>query len=184
DDARREDHPDLRGHQPGAAGRDGTPVARRQIAARRRNAPGQKPLVFEIGVSDAAGMSHHPFESITDLANRLTAEENFSGILHLSRGDEVLYESCHGLADRAAGTPVRSSTRFGTASLSKMFTAVAVVESAARGEVGLQDPVVEVLPDHKRPSTLRPEVTVHHLLSHTSGIADYFEEDEDLPGYQ
>jgi len=129
-------------------------------------------------------MSHHPFESITDLANRLTAEENFSGILHLSRGDEVLYESCHGLADRAAGTPVRSSTRFGTASLSKMFTAVAVLESAARGEVGLQDPVVEVLPDHKRPSTLRPEVTVHHLLSHTSGIADYFEEDEDLPGYQ
>jgi CubicO group peptidase (beta-lactamase class C family) len=42
---------------------------------------------------------------------------------------------------------------------------------------------VDVLPTDRRPSTLLPEVTVHHLLTHTSGIADYAEEDEDTPNY-
>jgi CubicO group peptidase (beta-lactamase class C family) len=38
-------------------------------------------------------------------------------------------------------------------------------------------PVVSLLPADRRPSTLRPDVTVHHLLTHTSGIADYAEEE-------
>ena len=96
----------------------------------------------------------------------------------------MLIESCHGFANRADGIPVRRATRFATASLGKMFTAVGVLDAAGRGEIGLQDAVVDVLPRDKRPSTLRDSVTVHHLLSHTSGIADYFEEDEDLPGYR
>ncbi len=121
------------------------------------------------------------FADLADRAARLEPE-GFSGILRLSRGEEVL-ESCHGLANRADGIPVHPGTRFASASLSKMFTAVAVLDAVGRGEVELHAPVVEVLPPHRRPSTLRPDVTVHHLLSHTSGIADYAEEDEDLPGY-
>lgn len=116
-------------------------------------------------------------------AARLEAEQDFSGIVRVTRGEEVLLETCHGLADRAGGIPVRPGTRFATASLSKMFTAVGVLDAVGRGEVGLHDPVVDVLPADRRPSTLRPDVTVHHLLAHTSGIADYAEEDEALPGY-
>lgn len=116
--------------------------------------------------------------------SRLQREEQFSGIFRATRGDDVLIELCHGLANRAGGIPVRRATRFATASLSKMFTAIGVLDAAGRGEIGLQDAVVDVLPEDKRPSTLSDRVTVHHLLSHTSGIADYFEEDEDLPGYR
>jgi CubicO group peptidase (beta-lactamase class C family) len=79
---------------------------------------------------------------------------------------------------------VRPTTRFATASLSMMFTAVGVLDTIGRRELGIDDAVVDVLPADKRPSTLRDDVTVHHLLSHTSGIADYFEEDENLPGYR
>jgi CubicO group peptidase (beta-lactamase class C family) len=123
------------------------------------------------------------WQRLTEHAARLAVEQHFSGVLRVTRGEEVLHESCHGLADRAHGIPVRPGTRFATASLSKMFTAVAVLDAVGRGEVGLHDPVVDVLPAPRRPSTLRDDVTVHHLLSHTSGIADYAEEDEDLPGY-
>lgn len=129
-------------------------------------------------------MTDTPWQRPTEQADRLQSEEGFCGIVRVTRGDRVLWESCQGLADRAAGVPVGPDTAFATASLSKMFTAVAVLDAAGRGEVALGVPVVDLLPPAKRPSTLRPDVTVHHLLSHTSGIADYFEEDEDLPGYQ
>ena len=54
-----------------------------------------------------------------------------------------------------------------------MFTAVTV---ATLG-VDFAAPVVSLLPEQRRPSTLRPDVTVHHLLSHTSHIGDYAEEE-------
>ncbi len=129
-------------------------------------------------------MSETAWEDVENEAARLESEEGFSGILRASRGDEVLLESCHGMANRADAVPVTPRTRFGTASLSKMFTAIGVLDAVGRGEVSLDAPVVEVLPEGKRPNTLRDDVLVHHLLSHTSGIADYFEEDENLPGYK
>ncbi|SOC52497.1 serine hydrolase domain-containing protein [Ornithinimicrobium cerasi] len=129
-------------------------------------------------------MGEASWRTVTETAERLEAEEAFSGILRVTRGDEVLHESCHGFANRGDGIPVRPTTRFATASLSKMFTAVGVLDAVGRGEVGLHDAVVDVLPPDRRPTTLREDVSVHHLLSHTSGIADYFEEDEDLPGHR
>jgi len=87
------------------------------------------------------------------------------------------------LADRANGSPVTPRTRFGLASVTKMFTAVAICDLVAVGELKFDTPVVDVLPPARCPTTLNPEVTVHHLLTHTSGIADYAEEDEDSPNY-
>ena len=100
-------------------------------------------------------------------------ELDVSGIAVITGPAGVEFEACMGLADRAAGIPVTPATRFGLASLTKMFTAVTVatlgVDPAA--------PVVSLLPPERRPSTLRPDVTVHHLLCHTSHIADYAEEE-------
>ena len=66
---------------------------------------------------------------------------------------------------RRCSPPSRSSTR------------------SPRAACRVEQPVVDLLPPERRPSTLRDDVTVHHLLCHTSGIADYAEEDEDTPGY-
>lgn len=129
-------------------------------------------------------MTDARWQALADEAGRLETEQGFSGILRATRGVEVIFESCHGMANRAERLPVTSRTRFGTASLSKMFTAIGVLDAAGRGELSLDSAIVDVLPADKRPSTIRDDVMVHHLLSHTSGIADYFEEDEDLPGYR
>jgi D-alanyl-D-alanine carboxypeptidase len=124
-----------------------------------------------------------PDDARTSLAERLRAleEAGDSGILLVTRAGEPVVEACFGLADRAAGLPVTPRTRFGTASVTKMLTAVAVLDLVARGQLTLTTPVVDVVPPERRPRELSPAVTVHHLLCHTSGIADYFEEDEDLP---
>lgn len=113
----------------------------------------------------------------------LARDREFSGIALVTQGDQVLLESCHGPADRAAGTPVTPATRFGLASMCKMFTALAALDAVRRGELALHRPVVDLLPASRRPSTLFAEVTVHHLLTHTSGIGDYAEEDPAMPGY-
>jgi CubicO group peptidase (beta-lactamase class C family) len=98
---------------------------------------------------------------------------DLSGIAVITGPGGIQFQECFGLADRASGVPVTPATRFGLASLTKMFTAVTV---ATLG-VDFAAPVVSLLPADRRPSTLRPDVTVHHLLTHTSGIADYAEEE-------
>ena len=107
-------------------------------------------------------------------------ELEFSGVAVVTGPAGVGFSRCWGLADRAAGIPNSTATRFGLASVTKMFTAVA----AARTVPDLHAPVVSLLPPERRPATLRPDVTVHHLLCHTSGIADYAEEEgEDAVEY-
>lgn len=104
-----------------------------------------------------------------------------SGTVLLAEAGTPVLQHCLGLADRAAGTPVMPDTRFQTASVTKMLTAAAVLDQVAHGRVTAQTPVVDVIPADRRPRHLSGDVTVHHLLCHTSGIADYFEEDESLP---
>ena len=113
----------------------------------------------------------------------LVAEQGFSGSVLVTRGEQVLLEFCGGLADRASGTPIHPGTRFELASLSKPFTAAAVLSCVRDGLLSVDDRVVDVLPAERRPRTLDPAVTVHHLLTHTSGIGDYAEEDEGTAHY-
>ncbi|MFI9026191.1 serine hydrolase domain-containing protein [Streptomyces sp. NPDC053560] len=61
--------------------------------------------------------------------------------------------------------PVRAGTVFDLASLSKLFTAIAVLQRVERGALGLDDPVARHLP------SFAPAVTIRHLLTHTSGLA-------------
>ncbi len=109
-------------------------------------------------------------------------DRDLSGSALLTRGGETLFDASMGYADRAAGTRVSPATRFGTASVTKMFTAVAITDLVATGHLAFESSVLDLLPAGRRPSTLLPEVTVHHLLCHTSGIADYFEEEDGFPG--
>jgi CubicO group peptidase (beta-lactamase class C family) len=113
----------------------------------------------------------------------LADDDRFSGTVLVTRGEETLLEFSGGLADRGNARPNGPGTRFGLASLTKPFTAAAVLTCVGRGELGVHDRVVDVLPAERRPRTLDEAVTVHQLLTHTSGIGDYAEEDEELPGY-
>jgi len=110
-------------------------------------------------------------------------ERDLSGGVLLTQAGSTLFEGSYGLADRSAAVRVTPQTRFGLASVTKMFTAVAVADLVVAGRLRFEDPVIDILPSERRPSTLRSDVTVHHLLTHTSGIADYAEEGEDSSAY-
>lgn len=75
----------------------------------------------------------------------------------------------HGHADRAAGRPVVAEDLFQIGSISKSFTAVALLQEHEAGRLDLHAPVAEYLPWFEIGSPYEP-ITVHHLLTHTSGL--------------
>jgi len=101
----------------------------------------------------------------------------FSGVLSIRQHGATLFERAAGLASRPHAVPNTLDTRFGMASGSKTFTAVAVCQLVDRGLLAFDTPLTDCL-DLDFPA-LSPAVTVHHLLSHTSGLPDYFDEEEE-----
>ena len=124
-----------------------------------------------------------PWARVTDHLGTMADDGRFNGILLVTQADASVVEFCRGWADRAAGVQIHPGTRFAVASMSKMFTAAATLLAVGRGELAVTDRIVDLLPEARRPAILSSEITVHHLLTHTSGIGDYFEEDESLPHY-
>ena len=99
----------------------------------------------------------------------------FSGVVLVEQGEARMLERASGYANRAEEIPNTLGTRFGQASGSKTFTAVAVARLVDEGHFGFQTPMSECL--ELWPAGFDSSVTVHHLLTHTSGIPDYFEEE-------
>lgn len=103
------------------------------------------------------------------LSDRLE-EMEFSGAVMLKTDEE--WAIAKGMADRANVRPNAVNTRFGIASGCKIFTAVTIAQLVEEGKLSFDDVLSEMLPEHfpNFPST------IHQLLTHTSGIPDYFDE--------
>ena len=86
------------------------------------------------------------------------------------RDGRTVARRAFGLADAARGTPATPATNYRLASVTKQFTAAAILELAAEGKLTLDDPLRHWLPS--LPAAADP-VTIRHLLSHTSGLVDY-----------
>jgi CubicO group peptidase (beta-lactamase class C family) len=103
------------------------------------------------------------------------AQDLFSGAVLITRGATRLYAGAYGYASRAWRVPNDLDTRFDTASVTKLFTAVATLQLIDRELLAFDTPVVERLGLEGTP--LSKEVTVRHLLTHTSGIGDDADEE-------
>lgn len=111
---------------------------------------------------------------------RVAARE-FSGAALIWRDGEPLFCYAGGVAHRGHGVPVTESTRFLVASVTKMVTSTTALRLVERGLVRLDQPVTEVLPAEHRTSALTGEHTLHHLLSHTSGLPNYHDDADPTP---
>lgn len=106
---------------------------------------------------------------------RLTKADVFSGTALVAKGDKILFKKAYGLASRAYTVPNRTDTKFNLGSMNKMFTAVTIAQLAQQGKLSFTDPVGKFLPDYPNRDVAQ-KVTIHHLLTHTSGLKDYFNE--------
>ena len=106
-------------------------------------------------------------------------EAPFSGVVLVSRGDETLLAEAAGYAHIAHGIENTVDTRFAIASGTKGLTALVVVGLIAEGRLALSTTAREVLGGDL--PLIDDRVTVEHLLTHTSGIGDYYDEEADPP---
>ena len=86
------------------------------------------------------------------------------------QGNDTIYSRCFGLADVATKAPVTFSTNFCIASVSKQFSAVALLQLVEQGVLSLDDPLSKFFPEFQAP--FFQIITLHHIMSHTSGIPD------------
>ncbi|GJM43894.1 MAG: hypothetical protein DHS20C21_07360 [Gemmatimonadota bacterium] len=95
---------------------------------------------------------------------------DFSGSILVADRGEVLFSAGFGLADAELGVPNQPTTRFLIGSVSKQFTAAALLLLEADGRLSLKDPISNFVAGFSQGD----EITIHHVLTHTSGIPDIF----------
>jgi CubicO group peptidase (beta-lactamase class C family) len=93
--------------------------------------------------------------------------------------DKLTYAEAFGKADLSQDTPASTSTRYAIGSISKQFTAAAILLAQEAGRLSLDDKVAKFFPDPTRAK----EVTIRQLLSHTSGYEDYAPQDYIIPAW-
>lgn len=109
----------------------------------------------------------------------LAQADAFSGVVRVTRGDDECFAGAYGWASRAWHVPTTLDTRFDTASITKLFTAVATLQQADAGAFSLDESVTGYL--GLTGTQISPQVTARHLLTHTSGIGDDADEEAGEP---
>lgn len=107
-----------------------------------------------------------------DIKSKL--QQNFRGAEIISREGETLYQNVTGYADLANQVPNVLNTKFASASAGKVFVAVGILQLIERGKLRFADTLGSLLEMDLH--SIDPLVTVEQLLTHTSGVPDYFDE--------
>ena len=88
----------------------------------------------------------------------------------IMQGNKIVFDKGYGIADINSREPIDGNTFFNIASVSKQFTATAILQLAEQGRLSLEDPVSKYYPEFKAP--FWKDIKIKHLLSHSSGIPD------------
>jgi CubicO group peptidase (beta-lactamase class C family) len=147
------------------------------------------PIVLALGLLMlTAGPSAAPPQQAatdTEIASRADAlmtglfmSGRFNGTVLLARNGKVVFEKGYGMANFEWDIPNSPSTKFRLGSITKQFTSMAIMQLSERGLLNVQDPIGKYLPDYPKPVADR--VTIHHLLTHSSGIPSF----TGLPSYE
>ncbi|OJJ14272.1 hypothetical protein BKI52_43080 [marine bacterium AO1-C] len=98
----------------------------------------------------------------------LSKQDHFSGAVLVAKDDQVLFEGAYGDRNKKKGLKNNLNTAFCLASTTKTFTAVAIAQLAEKGKLKFTDFISKYIPEY--PKDIAQQVTIHHLLTHTSGI--------------
>jgi len=116
----------------------------------------------------------------TELASflgQLEKKDAFSGTVLVAKGKDVYFENAYGLANKRWKVKNALNTRFSLGSINKMFTAIAALQLIEKGKLNFDDKLVNFVDKSWLPSGDVDKITVRHLLTHTSGLGNFFNEE-------
>jgi CubicO group peptidase (beta-lactamase class C family) len=109
---------------------------------------------------------------LEQVLGHLEQEYDLSGAILISQQGEVVFEKAYGFASRQLSVPNRLDTKFHIASVTKMFIAMVALMLSEQGLIALHEKPAAYLPEL---AMLDNDITLHHLLSHTSGLQDIYD---------
>ncbi|MDQ2889725.1 MAG: beta-lactamase family protein, partial [Gemmatimonadota bacterium] len=101
------------------------------------------------------------------------AQDLFSGVVAVARDGKITYQRATGIANRSRGIPMALDTKLQLASITKLFTQIAILQLEQTGRLSLSDTVGKFLPDYPN-ATVRSKVTVDQLFHHRSGVGSFW----------
>jgi len=140
---------------PGEAAAAGTAAAASESAPETAAAPKKSPALEKTFNEFMAG------------AERVL---KFSGSVLVAKDGKILFAKGYGMADLKAGKPNTPDTKFLIGSVTKQFTAAAIMQLVEKKLIALDDPFGKYVPEY--PKSAADKITIRHLLTHTSGIAN------------
>src|SRR4051812_38489434 len=114
-----------------------------------------------------------PTNDLQAYLDSLAGENKLSGVLLVARDGVTVASKVSGTANKATNAPIDLNTKFNLGSMNKMFTAVAIAQLAQAGKLSFTDTVGKHLPDYPN-KEVAEKVTLHQLLTHTSGMGMYW----------
>jgi CubicO group peptidase (beta-lactamase class C family) len=106
--------------------------------------------------------------------NKLEEDIEFSGSVLVAEKGAVLLKQAIGDASKAYEIPNKTDTKFNIASVGKMFTGLAITQLVEQGKLSFDDPISRYVSEDWLSKEVSEKIQVKHLLTHTSGLGDYF----------
>ncbi|WP_085994592.1 serine hydrolase domain-containing protein [Oceanobacillus senegalensis] len=113
--------------------------------------------------------------TIINRINHIQEKDKFSGSILVKVNNDILTELSYGYANRSEQIKNSTYTRYGIASGCKLFTSIAICQLVEDGKLTFETKLEDCL-DVSFPH-FDKDITIHHLLTHTAGVPDYFEEE-------
>jgi CubicO group peptidase (beta-lactamase class C family) len=114
-------------------------------------------------------------KEVSAYLDQAVSNDSFSGAVLIAKNGQPIFTKAYGQSNKSNNTPNNLETKFDLGSMNKMFTAVAIAQLVERGKLSFDDTVGKILPDYPN-KAVAEKVTIHHLLTHTSGMGTYFNE--------
>ncbi|HLY18484.1 MAG TPA: serine hydrolase [Bryobacteraceae bacterium] len=127
-------------------------------------------LRFAIVLLAAGGACAQDAARMEEVIQSYTPDHRFMGSVLVARGSQVLLNKAYGSANLEWDVPNSPSTKFRLGSVTKQFTAASILLLQERGKLKIEDPVKKYMAD--APAAW-DQVTIYHLLTHTSGIPSF-----------
>jgi CubicO group peptidase (beta-lactamase class C family) len=113
-------------------------------------------------------------QAVNTLVERACSKDVLSGTVLVARGDDVLLTHACGEASKRFHVPINVDTRFNLGSMNKMFTSTAIMQLVEQGVVSVDEPIGTYVDTTWLPREVTDKITIHHLLTHMSGLGSYF----------
>jgi len=110
----------------------------------------------------------------SNFINTLGENNEFSGTILIAKKDSILFELASGEASKRYRVKNNINTKFNLGSNNKMFTGIAIMQLYERNLLDLDDKISRYIDSSWLPKSITDKVSIHHLLSHTSGFGDFF----------